>query len=500
MHCHATRTSAGRGHQGPAAAQLRSNRTSLPDDLKAGMEARSGLSLDRVRVRYNSPEPARFGALAMARGMLIDVALGQERHLPHELGHVVQQMRGQVPATILRHGVPLNDDPRLEAEADRLGARALPAFARRDASFIGVGGSEPPPAPRFAAAPLASSTAPVQLTKKRAGEDPTSPEEDGSLAKRLRSSAENYKPVDYRGLEKGGGGGAAAGKNPDFIYPPNVRKILARPGLWDIRTRWGMTDKVTDAILDQAKTAKAPGSGIAYTSQEDQAIGVGPSYTLGAYNNSRNHKLADSAIYAIFGDMVINAAADRGWEPKHDDAVDELIEALHGNKNVKKTNPYLKVNPYTAVKKHLKAAAAAKDDRAMGGQIIKATGYASHGLNNLRIGDAVLNTDIGSAFDSNVTSAIDYVDNDPYGEINHPASSRDGLNAVFGPPAPPSTWADIKHPPLRRRGTLRSEAIRKAVLKLARDRLIDKDLAVSAVTSAYHKTSGEPMSSSSAVN
>lgn len=102
------------------------NRTGLPDQLKLGIEQLSGYSLDDVRVHYNSPKPAQFQALAYTQSTDIYVARGQERHLPHEAWHVVQQAQGRVGPTIqLEDGVPVNDDERLEHEADVMGAKTL---------------------------------------------------------------------------------------------------------------------------------------------------------------------------------------------------------------------------------------------------------------------------------------------------------------------------------------------------------------------------------------
>ncbi len=77
-----------------------------------------------VSVYYDSPHPERLGAFAYARGREIHLARGQEAHLPHEAWHLVQQARGRVRAIGRVGGARLNDDPMLEREADRMGARA----------------------------------------------------------------------------------------------------------------------------------------------------------------------------------------------------------------------------------------------------------------------------------------------------------------------------------------------------------------------------------------
>ena len=110
----------------PASPVQRANRTGLPDPLKAGIESLSGISMDHVKVHYDSSQPAQLQALAYAQGGDIHLAPGQERHLPHEAWHVVQQARGDVaPTTQLKAGIAINDDPGLEREADLMGAQAM---------------------------------------------------------------------------------------------------------------------------------------------------------------------------------------------------------------------------------------------------------------------------------------------------------------------------------------------------------------------------------------
>lgn len=101
------------------------NRTGMPDDLKAGVENLSGIDMSDVRVHYNSDKPANVGALAYTQGTDIHVAPGQERHLPHEAWHVVQQKERRVqPIIQMQEGMAINDDKKLETEADMMGTKA----------------------------------------------------------------------------------------------------------------------------------------------------------------------------------------------------------------------------------------------------------------------------------------------------------------------------------------------------------------------------------------
>ncbi|AKB18681.1 DUF4157 domain-containing protein [Methanosarcina sp. WWM596] len=109
----------------------RENNTGMPDNLKAGVESLSGIDMSDVRVHYNSDKPAEVGALAYTQGTNIHVAPGQERHLPHEAWHVVQQVQGRVKPTMQLKDVAVNDDVVLEKEADIAGNRALQLIINR---------------------------------------------------------------------------------------------------------------------------------------------------------------------------------------------------------------------------------------------------------------------------------------------------------------------------------------------------------------------------------
>jgi hypothetical protein len=94
------------------------NLTGIPDQTKENFENMSGFSFDDVRVHYNSDKPAQLQALAYTQGNEVHIAPGQEKHLGHELGHVVQQKQGRVQPTTQLQGVNVNDNEGLEREAD----------------------------------------------------------------------------------------------------------------------------------------------------------------------------------------------------------------------------------------------------------------------------------------------------------------------------------------------------------------------------------------------
>lgn len=84
------------------------------------------MSLDDVKVYSNSGKPDQLQAHAYAQGSNIHLAPGQEKHLPHEAWHVVQQEQGRVKPTVQMKGkVNIDDDVGLEKEADVMGGKSL---------------------------------------------------------------------------------------------------------------------------------------------------------------------------------------------------------------------------------------------------------------------------------------------------------------------------------------------------------------------------------------
>lgn len=100
------------------------NKTGLPDALKAGIENLSGIAMDDVKVHYNSYKPSQLEALAYTQGTDIHLAPSQEKHLPHEAWHVVQQKQGRVQPMLQMKGVSINNNLCLEREADIMGEKA----------------------------------------------------------------------------------------------------------------------------------------------------------------------------------------------------------------------------------------------------------------------------------------------------------------------------------------------------------------------------------------
>lgn len=101
----------------------------------------SGLGiLQRIEVSLDSSEPEKFHADAVAKGNSIFLSTGAEGLLRHELGHVIQQRCGSVPATRYMAGQKVNDSAAMEREADRLGNMIPPHMVKRVLSDAGRGG------------------------------------------------------------------------------------------------------------------------------------------------------------------------------------------------------------------------------------------------------------------------------------------------------------------------------------------------------------------------
>jgi hypothetical protein len=116
----------------------------LEPTIQARMERSFRHDFSTVRV-HQGRAAADLGALAFTSGKDIHFAPGQydphgsrgQELLGHELAHVVQQSSGRVQPTVQGKGMSINDDERLEREADEAGARA----ARGEPAGIPGGGT-----------------------------------------------------------------------------------------------------------------------------------------------------------------------------------------------------------------------------------------------------------------------------------------------------------------------------------------------------------------------
>jgi hypothetical protein len=104
-------------------------RDKLPLSVLRKMEAFFNADFSDLTIYQNSEKPADMDALAFTEGKDIYFAPGEYRPdsfkgqelIAHELAHVIQQAEGRVRPTGGANGIPINDDPALEREADQMG-------------------------------------------------------------------------------------------------------------------------------------------------------------------------------------------------------------------------------------------------------------------------------------------------------------------------------------------------------------------------------------------
>jgi hypothetical protein len=117
--------------QGKLPIQMKENKTGLPDETKSKMENTMNSDFSDVTMHPESSRAAEVGALAYTQGSDVHFAPGQFKPdtaagnelIGHELTHVIQQREGRVQPTTEVAGMPVNDNPSLEQEADAMGAK-----------------------------------------------------------------------------------------------------------------------------------------------------------------------------------------------------------------------------------------------------------------------------------------------------------------------------------------------------------------------------------------
>ena len=79
----------------------------MPDHLKSGVEGLSGMSMDSVKVHYNSDKPAGLQALAYAQGNNIHVGPGKSSICRMKRGMWSNSVKAEYPQRSRQEGSPL---------------------------------------------------------------------------------------------------------------------------------------------------------------------------------------------------------------------------------------------------------------------------------------------------------------------------------------------------------------------------------------------------------
>jgi hypothetical protein len=256
------------GGSGPGLAV---NPTGIPLPVKAKMEAAFGTDFSGVRVHPRSSRATALGALAYTQGSEIHVAPGQwapetrqgQELLGHELAHVVQQREGRVQATAQYKGVGLNDDARLEAEADAMGARAAQGASAAPPARTGT------PSPAGGQVSQASSQTPCgPVLQCNGGRKRSSTRAAGSAPKRTAFWTSTLQGIPLR-----------SGEHRRHIIPSSlfVAAITEWKNYWetnsqdeidDFKEQYGTWQELYE-MLNNYQPNLIPGSGA-----ENSAIGM----------------------------------------------------------------------------------------------------------------------------------------------------------------------------------------------------------------------------------
>lgn len=110
--------------------------TNLPQDLRNKFEQHTGLSLNDVKVHYNSQKPREIGARGFTYGEDIYLAQGEEECLPHELAHVVQQKKGLGQSATREHDDNSLSDKEIDADLLARAASLQTNAPKKDSELV----------------------------------------------------------------------------------------------------------------------------------------------------------------------------------------------------------------------------------------------------------------------------------------------------------------------------------------------------------------------------
>ncbi|WP_417910162.1 DUF4157 domain-containing protein [Candidatus Electronema sp. PJ] len=316
--------------------QKQENKTGLPDDLKAGVENLSGMAMDDVRVHYNSSQPAQLNAYAYTQGQAIYVAPGQEKHLPHEAWHVVQQKQGRVQPTMqMAEGVAVNDDKGLEKEADVMGRKAFQPVAPqpeavqlrelqddiRDSSSNKKSGLSPINTQLRVIQSIANNNPEAnQVTQMQAEFNNRSTNQQYSIQRKVYIGKGSTEPIE----ENGKVANELRAEADNNIYPVYMKNAILNPAIstWEIPVRVAKQSDVLPFLKNQPtfdrelsssfkKGDKLYGMEKARKEHTDPRRGEGRGEGL---SNKFDHPTVDSMNKALgvgFGKIDLLKAADK---------------------------------------------------------------------------------------------------------------------------------------------------------------------------------------------
>ncbi|MEM6271799.1 MAG: DUF4157 domain-containing protein [Bacteroidota bacterium] len=120
----------------------------LNPEVQAKMENSMQTDFSDVNIVENSDRATQMKAEAMAEGRTVHFAPGKfdqnsskgQELIGHELGHLKQNEKSPVQANTQVNGVPVNNDPKLEAEADAMGKKAANGEVATNEVTSGGGG------------------------------------------------------------------------------------------------------------------------------------------------------------------------------------------------------------------------------------------------------------------------------------------------------------------------------------------------------------------------
>lgn len=101
------------------------NRTGLPEAAKSGIELLSGISMDDVRVHYNSERAADLASRPRAECRHPCRTRPGAARLPRSLARCSAGSGAYHAHEADKRGAPVNEDESLEHDADVMGARAI---------------------------------------------------------------------------------------------------------------------------------------------------------------------------------------------------------------------------------------------------------------------------------------------------------------------------------------------------------------------------------------